>query len=211
MSLILTSNGLTSQPIIDYFATYCKISMKNAAIVVTADPDYRTANRRAVHTQKKLLECGYNTVFYDLDFQSAKGLIRYDLAFFIGGNPFYLLRRMRETDAGHILKSMLQDGKIISGSSAGALVMGTTLKLVNEFDSQMNLDVGLHNLDGLSLTNINICPHYSKYSSRYDNFEARICNIEIAKNIEIERMNDGEALFIKDNHVQRISGAELRE
>jgi len=196
MSIFLTSNGITSQSIIEKYTELLNSGFRKVAIIVTADPEYREKNRKAVSTKNELKNMGFDTDFFDIEFSSPSLLLEYDILFLIGGNPFYLLNQIRETHTDRILYELISKGKIISGSSAGCVVLGETIALINEFDPQMNNGIGLTNFKGVSLTSINLCPHYTKYINRYDNFEERIRHVEKTLNIEVTRINDGEALII---------------
>jgi dipeptidase E len=165
------------------------------AIVVTADPEYREKDLKAVRTKSIFEDIGFIVDFFDIEFSSPKLLLEYDVIYFIGGNPFYLLDQIRKTHTDAVLKEMISVGKIISGASAGSIVLGTTIELIHEFDPQMNDNVGLKDFTGVKLTEINLCPHYSRFIIRYDNFEERICKVEHTFNIVITRINDGEVII----------------
>lgn len=178
MPIILTSNGLSSKAIIETYTKLFNTGFKNVAIVVTADPDYREKNWVAVNTKCEFEKIGFCVTFFDIEYSLPNKLFEYDTLFFIGGNPFYLINQIRKTHTDCILQQFLSSGKIISGSSAGSMVLGNTIVLINEFDPQMNNDIGLSDFTGVGLTNINICPHYSKYLTLYENFNERIILVE---------------------------------
>jgi dipeptidase E len=204
MPIILTSNGLCSEAIIDEFTKLLNSGFKKAAVVVTADPEYREKNWKAVSTRNELDNIGFNTSFFDIEFSSPSQLLDYDIIFFNGGNPFYLLNQIRKNQADSILHTLLSNGKIISGTSAGSIVLGGTIALIKELDPQMNEGIGLTDFTGIGLTNINLCPHYSKFINRYENFEERICLVERTQNIKVTRINDGEAIIIDNGQVVKI-------
>lgn len=204
MPIILTSNGLSSEKVVEVFKHLSDSGLKKAAIVVTADPVYRKDDWNVVSTKKKLDEIGFSTDFFDIEFTPPDQLLDFDIVFFIGGNPFYLLNQMRCTHTEKILREMLSKRKVVSGSSAGCIVLGQTIVLINEFEPQMNADVGLTDFTGLGITTINLCPHYSRYIDRYEKFEERICRVEQSQNISITRINDGEALIIDGENIAKI-------
>jgi dipeptidase E len=204
MPIILTSSGLSSQPVIETYTQLFETGFKKAAIIVTADPEYREKNWHAVSTKDELDHIGFQTTFFDIEYSSPNGLFDFDVLFFNGGNPFYLLNQIRKTHADSVLRELLANGKIISGSSAGSMVLGETIVLINEFDPQMNREIGLTDLSGVGLTNHNICPHYSKYVNRYDHFEERICLVEQSHHIIVTRINDGEAIVIDHGKTIKI-------
>jgi len=91
--------------------------------------------------------------------------------------------------------------KIVIGASAGSMVFGSTIALIHEFDPQLNEPVYLTDFSGLGLTNINICPHTSRFVERYDNFLERIEAFEKRSNTQITRIDDGQAVFIDGDNV----------
>ena len=204
MAVILTSNGLSCQSIIEKYIEIYNKGFKRVAIVVTADPEYREKDLKAVSTKNTFEDIGFSTDFFDIEFSSPKLLLEYDVIYFIGGNPFYLLDQIRKTHTDVVLREMITVGKVISGASAGSIVLGTTIELIHEFDPQMNDDVGLTDFTGVKLTEINLFPHYSRFINRYDNFEERICKVEHTFNIVVTRMNDGEALIINNEEITKI-------
>jgi len=197
MSIILTSNGLSSESVKVDFEKIFQAGYKKAAIIVTADPEYREKNWTAVHTKTEFDRIGFVSEFFDIEFSSPDLLANFDILFFIGGNPFYLLYQIRETRTDVILHEILSEGKVISGSSAGSMVLGSTIVLINKFEPLWNKDIGLTDFSGVGLTTINVCPHYSKHMTRYDNFEERIQSVEKTFSIKITRINDGEAIIIE--------------
>jgi len=204
MAVILTSNGLTSQIIIDTFAKYFHNGYRKSAIVVTADPEYREKNWNAVKIKNIFDDIGFSTDFFDIEFSQPEQLLIYDVIFFIGGNPFYLLNQIRKTHTDKILYDLIAGNKVVSGSSAGSIVLGTSIALINEFDPQLNNNTGLTDFTGVGLTEINLCPHYTKYLNRYDDFENRICLVEDKYDIKITRISDGEAVIIDNNRAVKI-------
>lgn len=121
-------------------------------------------------------------------------MLNYDVVEFIGGNPYYLLNSIRENNALKILKDIAEH-KILIGWSVAAFVFGPTLELVNCYSPEMNF-LGITDLHGLSLTDIQVLPHYSKFLSRFEQFEERCCSYEKDHNVNVVRLNDGEAVFI---------------
>ena len=93
-----------------------------------------------------------------------------------------------------ILRSIAQN-KILIGWSAAAFVFSPTLELVNCYSPEMNF-WGLTDLRGLSLTQIQVLSHYSKFLSRFDKLEERCCEYEKEHNVNVIRLDDGEGVFI---------------
>ena len=190
---VLCSNGLSSEKILAY--TKSKVDgCKTAALVVTADKEYKEKNYHVERCVSELEELGLKVELFDLDKQPAELLLKYDVVEFIGGNPYYLLNSIRENNAAGILWEIAAN-KILIGWSAAAFVFSPTLELVNYYSPEMNF-LGLTDLRGLSLTEVQVLPHYSKFLSRFEKFEETCCAYETEKKVQVIRLNDGDGVFI---------------
>ena len=173
---------------------------KTAALVVTADNEYKESNYHVPRCVSELQALNLRVDVLDLDHQPAAFLLNYDVVEFIGGNPYYLLHSIRENNAADILRKIATD-KILIGWSAAAFVFGPTLELVNRYSPEMNF-LGLTDLSGLAITNIQVLPHYSKFLTRFERFEETCCNYEKEHDIHVIRLNDGDGVFIDgDVHI----------
>ena len=191
--LVLCSNGLSSRKILAYARekiNYCK----TAVLVVTADNEYKENNYHVSRCISELESLGLKVDIFDLDKQPAELLLDYDVIEFIGGNPYYLLNSIREHNAIEVLKDIAKN-KVLIGWSAAAFVFSPTLELVNCYSPEMNF-LGLADLRGLSLTQVQVLPHYSRFLSRFEKFEERCCAYEKKHNVHVIRINDGDGVFI---------------
>lgn len=193
MMLVLCSNGLTSEKLISAIRPYTQ-GYKTAALVVTADNIYKEKNYRVGRCVAELELLGLSVDISDIDKSPAETLLAYDVVSFIGGNPYYLLKSIREHNAESILK-YLAENKILIGWSAAAFVFGPTLALVDLYTPEMNT-FGLKDLTGLQLTTVEVLPHYSKFLSRFDGFEDTCAKYEKEHLVQVIRLNDGDAVFI---------------
>lgn len=193
--LVLCSNGLSSKEILSHIkdkVSYCK----NAALVVTADNEYKESNYHVSRCISELESLNLKVDIFDLDKQPADLLLDYDVVEFIGGNPYYLLHSIRENNSTEILKDIAIN-RILIGWSAAAFVFSPTLELVNCYSPEMNF-LGLTDLRGLALTKVQVLPHYSKFISRFEKFEEKCCIYEKEHNVNVIRINDGEGVFIDE-------------
>ena len=191
--LLLCSNGLTSEYLLDEVKKYAK-DAKTAAVVVTADNEYKENNYHVGRVIGELQSIGIKSECFDIDFQEPLLLLNYDVVEFIGGNPYYLLDVLRKTNSKPILEELVKN-KILISWSAGALVMGKSLELINIYSPEMNF-MNLKDLPGTGLTDVYILPHYSKFLSKYERFEERCREFEIMHNCNVVRLNDGEGIMI---------------
>ena len=191
--LVLCSNGLSSGKILAY-AREKVIYCKTAVLVVTADNEYKENNYHVSRCISELESLGLKVDIFDLDKQPAELLLDYDVIEFIGGNPYYLLNSIREHNAIEVLKEIAKH-KVLIGWSAAAFVFSPTLELVNCYSPEMNF-LRLTDLRGLSLTQVQVLPHYSKFLSKFEKFEERCCAYEQKHNVHVIRINDGDGVFI---------------
>ena len=198
--LILCSNGLSS-PALQERVRPCFADCKKAALVVTADNEYKAQNYHVPRCTQELEEFNLAVDIFDLDSDAPELLLHYDVVEFIGGNPFSLLHSIRSHHAEEVLR-ILAMKKVLIGWSAAAFVFGPTLELVNIYSPEMNF-MGLSDLTALALTDTEVLPHYSKFCSRFDRFEERCQEYEQAHNLQVIRLNDGDGLCI-DNAVQEL-------
>lgn len=49
-----------------------------------------------------------------------------------------------------------------------------------------------------------MCPHYKRFSKRYEAFEERLKKLEAQYTYEITRISDGEAIMIENHKVSYV-------
>ena len=167
---------------------------ETAALVVTADHEYKEKNYHVPRCTAELEALGLRVELFDLDRQPAELLRQYDVVEFIGGNPYYLLDSIRKHHAEAVLKGIART-KLLIGWSAAAFVFGPTLELVNRYSPEMNF-LGLTDLRGLSLTEVQVLPHYSRFLSRYEGFEETCRAYEEEHRVRVSRLNDGDGVIV---------------
>ncbi len=198
--LILTSNGLSSEKLqneVKPFINGCKV-----ALVVTADNEYKEKNYHVERLTAELGLLGAEVKIFDFDNSTPSELRGFDAVEMIGGNPFYLLNSIKNRGFSDILREFAHQ-KCIIGCSAGSFVMTKTLELVNIYSPELNI-VGMQELDALSLTEVEILPHYSRFLQKFDEFENRCAEYERLHNREVIRLNDGDAVIITDAETKTI-------
>ena len=191
--LVLCSNGLSSEKLLVCIKDKIGCCQK-AALVVTADNEYKENNYHVARCISELELLNLKVDIFDLDKQPADLLLNYDVVEFIGGNPYYLLQAIQNSNSIDILRTIATT-KILIGWSAAAFVFGPTLELVNCYSPEMNF-LGLTDLSGLSLTDVQVLPHHSKFLSRFEKFEEQCCIYEERRGVKVIRINDGDGVFI---------------
>lgn len=97
-----------------------------------------------------------------------KSVFKSDIIHLGGGNTFYFLKYIKKNNLINELKTWLKNGGILTGLSAGAILMTPKIETAGfpEFDRDDNED-NLKNLTGMNLVNFDFFPHY-RNSKRYD-------------------------------------------
>ncbi len=193
--LLLCSNGLSSPTLLEAVRP-CVAGKRTAALVVTADDRYKEKNRHVPRCRAELESLGLAVTLFDVDARPADDLLAFDAVEFIGGNPFYLLDALRRADARRVLLTLARD-RLLIGWSAAAFVFGPTLALVNRYSPELNT-VGLTDLTALALTDAQVLPHYSRFLTRFQDFEATCAAYERETGCKVLRLDDGEGLFIEN-------------
>ena len=198
--IVLTSNGLSSEELLDEMK---KLSLSGkAALVVTADNEYKEKNYHVERLTSELQSLGFEVECFDFDTQSPEELVSFDVVELIGGNPYYLLNSILINGFIDILRDFA-DNKCIIGCSAGAVVLTPSIKLIDLFTPEMNI-VNLNDLSACNFTDIQIFPHYSKFVKRFEGLEERISNYENVNQCKVVRLNDGEAIIVNNDSVNLV-------
>lgn len=198
--IILTSNGLSSDKLLA--ETQKHIKPGKAALVVTADNEYKEKNYHVERLTGELKSLGLSVECFDFDTQSPEELVSFDVVELIGGNPYHLLNSILMNGFVDVLR-YFADNKCIIGCSAGAVVLTPTLKLIDIFTPEMNI-VNMRDLSSCNFTDVQLFPHYSKFIKRFDRLEERISNYEKTNQCEVIRLNDGEGIIVNNNYVNLI-------
>lgn len=198
--IALLSNGITSEALKNALSKYIN-TLSSAAVVVTADNEYKERNYHVPRVINELKEFGLSVDTFDFDTQDATELLKYDVVEFIGGNPYYLLNSIRVHNASDVIKQ-LAEKKVLLGWSAGAMVFTPSIEIVDKVTPEMNI-LDIDNLNASALTNTHILPHYSKFEKRFTGLE-EMCNAyEQEHNCSIVRLDDGDGIII-DNGIETL-------
>ncbi|CAG9607028.1 Type 1 glutamine amidotransferase-like domain-containing protein [Pseudoneobacillus rhizosphaerae] len=200
--ILLTSNGFFTDLIKQQFLHLFEnpIREKRATIITTASQQ-KQHNRFAIKAKEDLLKMGFFQVdFTDVEYDSPELLENYDVIYINGGNPFYLLYHLRKSGADLILKKMAQHNAVFVGVSAGAVIFGPNIEIVNFFTPQMN-NVNMKDLTAIGLTDKTIFPHYDREDVFPDHLgrsiEDRLKLYESINKCSVVRIKDDGYLLIQ--------------
>ena len=200
--IILTSNGLSSTALLREAGKFVPAQGK-AVIITTASLGYKEKDWHIPRLTKELGQLGLSIAYFDFDFEDAETLLSYDVVEILGGNPFHLLKHLQlEKNKAAIQK--IAEEKVLIGISAGTLVLQRNIRLVAQYSPEMNEEIGLTDLSGLGLTDLEILPHYHRYMERFERFEELAQQYEKDNGCDILRLDDGEAIFIHHDQVYKV-------
>jgi dipeptidase E len=101
--------------------------------------------------------------FADKDFN------KYSLIYIGGGNTYKLLNGIKTTNTYNKLKEYIKNDGIVYGSSAGAVIFGKDINIIEVMD---NNNIGLKDTSGFDYLNgISLFVHYTNYRSKYSEEE----------------------------------------
>jgi dipeptidase E len=199
--VFLTSNGFFTESIKNEFQTIISEKLPNpkAVIITTASP-HKEANKYAIKAKNVFLTMGIKRVkFLDIEFEDVNQLKQYNVVYINGGNPFNLLHHMKKSGADLILKELVKQNTVIVGVSAGAVILGPNIELVNHFTPEMN-KVEMNDLTAIAITDKAIFPHYDREDVFKDNsgksIEDRLKVFERTKNCSVIRLRDDQYLLL---------------
>lgn len=192
--LILTSNGLSSDNIIEKMKEYCE-SLTKAVIITTASAEHKENDWHIPRLTNELKSVGLCADYFDFDYEKPELLLNYDVIEINGGNPFYLLNSMRRSKCEDIMKRLIQE-KIVIGVSAGSIVLQNNINLIAQYSPELNKDVNLTDFSGFGFSPIELLPHYSRFITKFERFEESAKEYEIDNNCKVIRIEDGQAVVV---------------
>ena len=195
MKLLLTSNGFYTADIILQFLELINNDPmgKSAAIITTASPE-KAGNRFAQKTEKDFRKMGFADVDYiDFEFGDPQALKQKDVIYISGGNPFQLLFHTKMSGADLVFKELMSKNIVVVGASAGAILLGPDLHIVDFFTPQLKVR-HLTDLSALALTDKRVFPHYDRENLYGDGtnktIEDRLQEFENREGCRISRLKD---------------------
>lgn len=130
--LLLTAYGFSTPSIKDAVQKMIREKkVTKACIISTSWPKEKEKHPQMQQIRKELRNMNIQQVdFLDVEFEDANKLFDYDLIFLNGRYPFYLLHFIKKSGTDYILRKIYQNGRPIFGLSAGSIVMGPSINLM---------------------------------------------------------------------------------
>ena len=202
LKLLLTSNGFYTEAIKNQFLKLVdgEISELKVAIITTASTE-KENNRFAQKAKRDFRELGFQYIDYiDLEFDNPEILSHTDVIYINGGNPFKLLFHTKRCGADKILRKLVSKNMVVVGVSAGAVLLGPNINVVQFFTPQMNTQNTV-DLSAVELTDKIVFPHYDREDLFKEDtgksIEDRLKEFEAFEKCEVARLKDDEFITIK--------------
>lgn len=194
-ALLLTSDGLIAAPVRELASQLLgrPWSGTSSIVVTTASRKWKERNRNTVRARDVLETLGSRVSYLDFDADPPARLQEADVIYISGGNPFYLLESTRKSGADREFHSAWAAGKLLIGTSAGTLLFGPDLTLIQ------HLDPGSNTSNRLDLTCLNIfefylMPHYARWVEERPGTDEQIRDFERKYGQRVVQLNDGQAV-----------------
>lgn len=128
-------------------------------------------------------------------------VLKSDVIHLSGGNTYYFLKYLRKTGMINDLKRFVRNGGVLTGLSAGAIIMTKSIETAGfpDFDRDVN-DEKLRNFKAMNLVDFEFFPHY-RNSKRYD---AEILDYSKEQDFPIYACPDGSGIVVKNNEISFV-------
>jgi dipeptidase E len=199
MKLLLTSTGLTSPKIKEFFVSQFDRLDNKTACIITAG---RTKEEQFYidESLKEMSDFGIKITEANIaKNNNFSDLGEFDIYYVCGGNTFYILDRMRKTGMDKILIDAIKKGKFYIGVSAGSIILGPDIEISGWKHGWDRNDVNLKDLTGFKIVPFIVSPHYEdKYEDVIGKFK------EKRKGEKVITLTDKQAVFFEDGKTVSI-------
>ncbi|MBQ4522502.1 MAG: Type 1 glutamine amidotransferase-like domain-containing protein [Lachnospiraceae bacterium] len=130
-----------------------------------------------------------------------KNMMEYSMLFIGGGNTFKLLNDLKVSGAFTNIKKYMDNGGVIFGSSAGAIIFGEDLESCRLDDAN---EVNLNDISGFDVLNgVSVLCHYMNNTAEKDE-QSKGYLLELSKHRKVVALPEEVTLFINDNKMEVI-------
>lgn len=175
-----------------------KASEARLGLIINAKDDYEEPERsdKIKVFEQQVRDFGFDTELLDLkDYPDSSALEKqmrlYDAVFVIGGYSYSLRRAMLASGFDGVIRKLLAEDFVYGGTSAGATIMGPSLRGFERWNSAPRTEA---ELDGLGILDEIIVPHCDSVNPAYQN---RVPIIEKANpGVKILPLNDDQVYIV---------------
>ena len=208
--LFLLSKGLTTDTLKNEFLNFLGKDplTLSVAVVVNASSTDKKKKKKVKKVKHQFSEIGFDSSrieLFDLMRSAPENLLEFDVVYILGGNPFLLLNEVNKSDAKKVFKELVDQEKILMGYSAGSLLLGPDLSLMDHVDTLLGFnETGLKELSCIGLYNFHIFPHYSEFTNQVPELISKIEEFESQSILPVYKLNDNQAILYDQGKVKII-------
>jgi len=159
-TIILTSTGLSANPVRQVAEKYFSALSDKSVVIVTTAAEEKENNKYSKLAESQFKYAGFTVIdFIDLESDPQTDFSKYSVIYVCGGNTFKLLKYAREANFKNSIEELLERGGVYIGVSAGAIILAPTIKAAASIDPNSNI-VGISDFTGLNIINFEVHPHY---------------------------------------------------
>ena len=211
MKLLLTSDGLTSNKLVDSFKKLLvKPLIDVKVLMISSGPeDKKDIDRKNKilgyirNFEKPLIKVGVpenNFIVLLMSHPEKVNFNDFDVVFFCGGNTYLYLSLIKKLGLDKQIKDFVNHEGLYVGISAGSILTGPSIESAGIGKNRDVNGVGLRDLTGLGLVKFTILPHF--------NLEDRTEVLSEIKEAKLgyvcHVLNDGEAILVKGNTIKKV-------
>ena len=113
--------------------------------------------------KQSLIDSGFDVTEYTITGQNKEEvkhfLKDFEIIYFSGGNTFYLLEKIQQSECRDVIIDYIKNGKIYIGSSAGSVVAGPNIYPLRDLDNYLKAP-NLKGHEGFGLVDFVVFPHW---------------------------------------------------
>jgi len=195
-TILLTSAGLEMKTeilkILPKPAEQIKLAHIITASKVSEDITYLKDDKQ------KMIDLGFEVQDIDIEGKSEQELREilegFDIIYVQGGNPFYLIKAIRESGFQKVVEELIAQGKIYIGVSAGSMVAGPTVETGLWKRKGRNV-FGLNDFTAMGLVDFNLFVHYEeKYKKNLEEESPK-------SKYPVKTLTNDQAILIQDGKI----------
>lgn len=127
--------------------------------------------------RNSLISAGFDVTEYTITGQNKEEIKNFlkdfDIIYFSGGNTFYLLEKIQQSDIHDLIVNFIKNGKIYIGSSAGSVIAGPNIAPLRDLDNYLKAP-NLKGHKGFGLVDFIVFPHWGHEQFRDKYLKHRI-------------------------------------
>lgn len=190
MKLLLTSAGFLNKKVTDAFLNLLNKPAEEIHLIFIPTASRSEEELKYVEeSRQELTSLGIKQITsLNLDHKIKNEEIeKSDVIYVCGGNTFYLLKKIHESDFDKLLRNYKG---VYAGVSAGSIVVGPNIEVSAPWDEN---DVKLLDTTGLNIVNFAVVPHFQRKD------HSIVENLKKQARYEIVTLTDNQAVLVIGN------------